>query len=254
VLAEYDRWKCTGHGTIVTTQQGEDLYLYHTYSKQDDVYTGRQAMLGKLYWNDQTGWPSSIQPVGGVKDTGFVDDFSANKLKANWQWDFHHTVPDIKTEKGLLYLSGKINAGNNTGTALTVRPCAGNYEISTAVMNKNASLKGLTIYGDANQAAGIGVKNDTVQVWYVKDTVRKVLKEMHVSKAAPLYLIITVSDGYKLRFYWSNTSSNRNEITAGKDYFNADFLPPWDRSPRPGLLQKGNEPAAFDFFEIRYEQ
>ena len=252
VLSEYDGWKCTGHGTIVNTTQGVDFYLYHAYSKNNDVYTGRQGMLAKLEWNKQTGWPA-IKPVNGEKATGLHDDFSGNKLNAYWQWDFRHAQPDIKTENGSLYLAGRTTSDNIAGTALTVRPYAANYEMSTALMNNNASLKGLTIYGDASQAAGIGVKNDTVQVWFVKDNARKVLKELQVNASAPLYLKIKVEDGYKLRFYWSNTANNWNEITAGAGYFSADFLPQWDRSPRPGLLQQGIEPAMFDFFEIRYE-
>ena len=140
VLAEYDNWKCTGHGTIVNTQQGVDFYLYHAYSKKNDVYTGRQAMLGKLSWNKQTDWPS-IQPVSGEKTEGLHDDFSTDKLNDQWQWDFRHAQPNLKTEKGLLYLSGTPIADNKTGTALTIRPYVSNYEISTAVMNNNASLK-----------------------------------------------------------------------------------------------------------------
>ena len=62
-----------------------------------------------------------------------------------------------------------------------------------------------------------------------------------------------VEDGCELKFYWSDTPGKWNEITTGDNYFNADFLPPWDRSPRPGLLQNGTEPAVFDFFEIRYK-
>lgn len=252
VLAEYNDWKCTGHGTIVNTQQGEDFYLYHAYSKENDVYTGRQVMLGKLAWDKQTAWPF-IQPVSGEKVEGFRDDFSTAKLNDQWQWDFRHAQPDIKTEKGLLYLSGKATTGNKTGTALTIRPYISNYEISTAVTNNNASLKGLTIYGDASQAVGIGVKADTIQVWYVKDNVRYILKEMQASATSPLYLKIMVEDGYKLKFYRSNTPDKWNEITTGDNYFSAGFLPPWDRSPRPGLLQSGTEPAVFDFFEISYK-
>ena len=104
VLSEYDGWKCTGHGTIVNTPQGEDFYLYHAYSKNNDVYTGRQGMLAKLEWNKGTGWPA-ITPVSGEKSAGLRDDFSGNKLNDYWQWDFRHTQPVIKIEKGSLYLS-----------------------------------------------------------------------------------------------------------------------------------------------------
>ena len=251
VLAGYDDWKCTGHGTIVKTPKGEDFYLYHAYNKMNDVYTGRQGMLGKLKWNEKTGWPS-LQPVSGEKAAGLHDDFSGNTLNDYWQWDFRHSTPAIKIEKGLLYLNGNTTTDNKAGTALTVRPCSSNFEISTAIMNSNASLKGLTVYGDASQAAGIGIKNNTIQVWFVKDNVRTVLKEIETTNTTPLYFKMKVEDGYKFKFYWSNTTDNFNEIATGDHYFKADFLPLWDRSPRPGLLQQGAEPGAFDFFEVKY--
>lgn len=250
VLTGYDTWKCTGHGTIVTTAKGEDFYLYHAYDKTNDVYTGRQGMLARLGWNEYTGWPL-LKPVSGEKPAGFEDEFSANQLGDSWQWDFRHTQPGIKMENGLLYLSGKTTANNKTGTALTTRPYSANYEITTAVKNYNASLKGLVVYGDASQAVGIGVQNDSVQVWYVKDSVKKVLNEIAV-KAATVYLKIAARQGDQLQFYWGTADDEWKELTTGESYLNAGFLSQWDRSPRPGLLQQGTAPAAFDFFKINY--
>lgn len=251
VLTEYGEWKCTGHGTIVNTTKGEDYYLYHAYSKINDIYTGRQGMLAKVEWDKKNGWPL-IKPVSGEKPIDFKDDFSSNKLNNYWQWDFRHAQPQVKIEKGILYLSGSATADNTTGIALTVRPYKPDYEITTAVVNNNASLKGLGVYGDANQSAGISVKNAIVQVWYVKDDVKKVLNAINANAAQPLYLKLAVKNGCKLKFYWSDVAGRWNEIITGEEYVNADFLPSWDRAPRPGLLQQGNEPAAFDFFQIRY--
>ncbi|CAN5697157.1 family 43 glycosylhydrolase [soil metagenome] len=246
VLAGYGDWKCTGHGTIVQKPNGEDFFLYHAYSKEHDVFTGRQAMLGKVSWNAATGWPS-IQTVSGEKPTNFKDDFSTTKLNNNWQWDYRHTEPTIKIEKGMLYLSGKVTSDNKTGTALTVRPYESDYEISTAVINKNASLKGLTVYGDANQAAAITIKNDTIQVWYVKGDERNIIKETTLKNAAKAYLKIKVENGDQLHFYYHDTNDEWIELSGGNG-----FEVPWDRSLRPGLIQSGKAPAAFDFFEIKY--
>jgi beta-xylosidase len=251
VLAGYDNWKCTGHGTIVSTPKGEDFYLYHAYNKQNDVFTGRQGMLAKVSWNNKTGWPK-LQPISGAKPGNFRDDFSNDTLKNTWQWDFRHSTPRVKIENGALHLSGQTTANNIFGTALTVRPFESNYEISTAVLNQNASLKGLTFYGDADQSAGIGIKNDTLQVWYVKDDVRNILKEFSIKNTTPIYLQIKVEEGDKLRFFWSDVAVKWNEVSTGEDYLMADFAAPWDRTPRPGLLQQGTESAVFDFFEIKY--
>jgi len=96
------------------------------------------------------------------------------------------------------------------------------------------------------------MKKDTLQVWYVKDDVRNILKELPIKNTTPIYLQIKVKDGDKLRFFWSDVAGKWNEVSTGEDYFIADFAAPWDRSPRPGLLQQGPESGVFDFFEIKY--
>jgi beta-xylosidase len=256
VLSQTEDWKCTGHGTIVTSKEGKDFYLYHAYNKTDGVYTGRQGMLAAVTWDAQTGWPY-IQPLGekvAIKKN-FRDDFSKNSLSDVWQWDFRHTQPDYKANEGKLYLSGKTTSDNLTGTALTVRPLTGNYEVTTEVVNYNPSLKGLVLYGDAGQSIGVGIKNNIIQVWEVKNQKRTVLAEEEISMNKPLQLKMKVEKGYQCRFYSSKGGNDWKEIKAGSDYYNADFLPPWDRSPRPGLMQQGAaaEPAIFSFFAIAYQ-
>jgi hypothetical protein len=152
-----------------------------------------------------------------------------------------------------LTLSGQAGETNLTGTALTVRPLAGDYEITTEVVNQNASLKGLVLYGDAGQALGVGVKNNTIQVWEVKDKKRTVLREETIGTGKPLRLKMKVDNGYQCRFFWTEGESWR-ELKLKADYHNGDFLPPWDRTPRPGLLHLGTEtePAVFSFFSITY--
>ncbi len=256
ILAETEEWKCAGHGTMVSTKSGKDFYLYHAYNKYDHVYTGRQGMLGQVLWDKQSGWPS-VKPVGDEAEPirNFRDDFSNDEIFGSWQWDFRNTKPGWKLQKGQLYLSGKVNATNETGTALTVRPFSGDYEMMTAVINQNASLKGLVLYGDANQSAGIGIKDDTILVWEVKKQKRSLLSEIIIKSKTPVYLKMKVEAGFKCRFFWSDAGKNWEEMKTTDNYYNGDFLPPWDRSPRPGLLHMGSDkdPAGFDFFEIRYK-
>ena len=254
LLAETDAWKCTGHGTLVTNPAGKDYYLYHAYSKTADVYTGRQGMLGEVIWNTSTGWPA-IRPLGeqAANQPNFRDDFSKTPLAGIWQWDFRHTQPTWKIEKGALYLSGQTTADNPTGTALTVRPLTGTYELTTEVANHNPSLKGLVLYGDAGQSVGVGVKDSTVQVWDVKKSQESVITKVPISGNNPVQLKMKVANGDQLRFYWNEGGNDWHELPANSPYYHGDFLPPWDRSPRPGLLQKGTDPAAFSYFAIAYQ-
>ncbi|SDC37280.1 family 43 glycosylhydrolase [Niabella drilacis] len=250
VMAAFDGWKCTGHGTVVTGKNGADYYLFHAYNNRTDVHTGRQGMLARLNWDTKTGWPS-FDPVAGEPVRDFSDDFSKGSLGPEWQWDFRHTQPLVRPGKGRLYLSGTAGLENRTGTALTVRPYYGNYEMTTAVLNRNSALKGLTVYADADQAVGIGIKNDSIEVWCVKDNIRRVLGRVKVNGLPTCYLKMTVTDGQRLGFYWSGNQRSWNEVRVA-DAGISQFLPPWDRSSRPGLLQQGTGPAAFGFFRIRY--
>ncbi|MDQ6763803.1 MAG: family 43 glycosylhydrolase [Bacteroidota bacterium] len=254
VLSETEDWKCTGHGTIVTSKEGRDYYMYHAYNKTADVFTGRQGMLGEVVWNSSTGWPG-IKPLGEKANIkkNFRDDFSKPGLSISWQWDFRHAQPVTKIEKGNLYLSGQTTTDNLTGTVLTVRPITGNYEMTTEVINQNASLKGLVLYGDAGQSVGIGVTENMVQVWEVRKEKRSVLKEEKLSGNGPVQLKMKVKSGYQIQFYWSKDGKHWKEIATNAGYYKGDFLPPWDRSPRLGLVQNGTAPGAFSFFEIAYQ-
>jgi beta-xylosidase len=55
VLSQTRDWKCTGHGTLVTSKEGRDFYLYHAYSKDDNIYTDRQGLLGEVFWDKESG-------------------------------------------------------------------------------------------------------------------------------------------------------------------------------------------------------
>ncbi|UOQ68803.1 family 43 glycosylhydrolase [Hymenobacter volaticus] len=258
ILAETDNWKCTGHGTVVRSEEGKDFLLYHAYSKTGDVYTGRQGMLGEVVWDNPTGWPT-IQPMGkkvaSSTSKNLRDEFSTALLSYAWQWDFRHSQPTWTITKGTLSLAGQAAVDNPSGTALTVRPLTDTYAIATEVVERNAALKGLVLYGDADQAVGIGVRNSAVEVWAVKNKKRTVLHETAVGAGQPVQVKMVVVKGYQCRFFWRESGKTWRELPTGSAYYNADFLPPWDRCPRPGLLHQGaaTDPARFSFFEILYQ-
>lgn len=269
ILTQNDTWKCPGHGTFVQTVPGTYQYLYHAFSQKDNVFTGRQGMLDELKWKEYTGWPYfthgnspsvnnplPLMSTPQVKSNGIQDDFSTRNLPLYWQWDFRHTTPVTSLKKRTLSLSGNTTADNTTGTALTVRPTSGNYEMKTKVINKNTALKGLTLYGDANQAVGIGIAGDTLMLWEVKDNKRKILTQVNVLQAT-VELRMVVTKGYECQFFYSTSPGTWEELRAGNQpYYDGRHLPPWDRSPRPGLLQRGkvSDPAVFAYFGISFTE
>ncbi|MFW5754664.1 MAG: glycoside hydrolase family 43 protein, partial [Marinilabiliaceae bacterium] len=60
ILEGGEEWVCPGHGTLVSTSDGRDFYLYHSYHATDFEYVGRQGMLDEVVWDEETGWPFGV--------------------------------------------------------------------------------------------------------------------------------------------------------------------------------------------------
>lgn len=201
ILDKDETWRCPGHGSLVETADNRTFYLYRAYHAYDHIYTGRQAMLDELVWDNTSGWPYFKQGQSPTLQSGvpfvntkqavsneITDNFDGVRLSSSWQWNFRSYTPVTTLKNGNLYLSGKIKPGNQSGAALTLRPVQGNYEIMTEVMNQNAALKGLVLYGDSSQAVGIGIQADQVEVWEVKNNQRKRVYQEAVKQHIPLHL------------------------------------------------------------------
>jgi beta-xylosidase len=258
ILSDNENWKCPGHGTIVQPTPGEYLYLYHAYNKKDNVFTGRQAILNELAWNGSTGWPyfKNNRPSSlSLSGQNIRDDFNTPGLPMHWQWDFRHSEPKASIRDGNLLLSGVRDTANHAGTAITVRPVSGNYELRTGLVKPNGSVGGLVIYGDANQAVGIGASANKIEVWEVKKNQRRILAESEYG-TSKLQLRMTVREGYQCRFFFSTDGNSWKELKIPDlQFYDGRSLPPWDRSPRVGIIHYGKEdiPAVFSFFEIAYQ-
>lgn len=256
VLTDGGDWKCPGHGTFVQDARGNNFYIYHAYNKASNVFTGREALVDALTW-DANQWPV-FQHTPALENhqqnTGLHDDFKKSTGPIFWQWDFRNMQPEFRQAAGKLYLSGKYSDKNISGVAITLRPYTAAYEISTAVLNTNKAAKGLIIYGDASSAAGIAVHDNKVEFWISEDGKRRVINETKIPQAnLPVYLKMTLAPDFTCKVYWKQTAAWQ-ELTPDKKPYAIGFLPPWDRSPRPGLNYLGSpeENAVFSFFDIRY--
>ncbi|HEX2536112.1 MAG TPA: family 43 glycosylhydrolase [Chitinophagaceae bacterium] len=258
LLKDDEHWKCPGHGTPVQTNSGKDYFLFHAYSQKDDVFTGRQGLLREIRWPEEGGWPAFLkaaEPLASLP-APFRDDFTSATLPVAWQWDFRHAQPEVQLRNGTLHLSGERQGTNETGVALTVRPARGNYNLVTGVVAPNESLQGLVLYGDAGQSAGIGVQGGAVQVWAVQKDKRTLLATAPLTSKKGVELKMEVREGYRCRFFYKTAGAAWKELKTGAEgYFDARFLPPWDRSPRPGLHHLGRPgiPASFSYFSLTYQ-
>ncbi|RZK81326.1 MAG: beta-xylosidase [Pedobacter sp.] len=257
ILAETKDWKCPGHGTFVNTPAGKTFYLYHSYSKQSNVFTGREGMLAELSWNAETGWPA-LKPEttaeAAIKKSAnsVVDNFDGKMVSNAWQWDFRNSTPVVKQINGSLNLSGVIKEGNNSGIALTRRPVSTNFTAITTVTNQNSALKGLVFYGDANAALGLGVTANKIEYWVVKNNKREVIGSETLSAInKPVGLKIVAQSDLTCKVFYSEENGKWKELKGEGDY-SYKFLPQWDRSPRVGLNFNGdaNQNAVFSSFTL----
>lgn len=259
ILAETADWKCPGHGTFVNTPAGKTYYLYHSYNKKSDVFTGRQGMLAELDWNQETGWPvlkpGTLASTTITSGPDYNDSFDGKIVSKAWQWDFRNSDPVIKQTNGNLYLSGSIKKGNSSGIVLTLRPISTSFEMATTVTNHNDAQKGLAYYGDANTAMGLGVTGNKVEFWVVKDNKRETIANAPLSSnTKPVNLKLVAQPDLTCKVYWSQDAGKWTELK-GEDDYSYKFLPQWDRSPRVGLNFNGEatQNAVFSSFSLTYK-
>ncbi|GAB3926037.1 glycoside hydrolase family 43 protein [Mucilaginibacter myungsuensis] len=252
ILFENDKWKCMGHGTFVKGPDDRDMYLHHAYNKQSTNITGRQGLVSELTWPEKGGWPVfKTQQIFGGAIPNTMDNFKAKAVGRNWQWDMRNSTPSVKQAKGVLTLSGTVTEKNNTGIVLTDRPASGSFVMTATVLNHNAALKGLSFYGDANMAIGIGTENDQVVLWQVTDNKYTSLAQSAVNAKQPVQLKMELAADRTCTFFYKQGKEDWKALTS-QTQLRANRLPQWDRSPRPGLHFKGSSDlnAQFTSFSI----
>ena len=252
ILSEDAKWKCMGHGTFVKGQKNKDLYLHHAYNKQSAVFTGRQGLFSELVWPQKQGWPSfKTERISGDTVPDIREAFKSQYIAKFWQWDFRHSSPNLKQQNGIFYLSGSVIGDNKTGIVLTARPVSGSFVMTTTVRNHNAAIKGLTFYGDANIAIGIGAQNNDIILWQVKDDKFSTLARSAVDDKLPVEIKLELLNDRTCKFYYRQGDTGWKSLIYNKS-IDLDLLPQWDRSPRAGLHFKGDDTqnAQFSDFTI----
>ncbi|MGH2623763.1 MAG: glycoside hydrolase family 43 protein, partial [Sphingobacterium sp.] len=132
LLGENQSWKCMGHGTFINGERDERYYLYHGYSKQGSVYTGREGLLAKLIWSDMGDPVFEFIENTNEANRNISLDFSQSKDQM-WQWDFKNSKPNWKFTPTGARISGEIVPSNQTGIVLTWRPNAVQYSMTSTI-------------------------------------------------------------------------------------------------------------------------
>ncbi|GAB3257764.1 family 43 glycosylhydrolase [Larkinella harenae] len=250
VLVSDEVWKCPGHGTVVTTPDNRYFYLHHAYNGVDFTQTGRQGVLSELVWNDKTAWPvfrygihtpaqaESPSPIVQKNSRNRSVDFAKSPTALPWVWDVSQSKPTFTVSDGVLKLhtTGTQPAGNFLGLVLQ----KGTYSFSATVDPQADVLQSITLYGDAQNALGLGVRNGSLELWQVKDGNRSVLKSQAIPTAAkPVTIQLKSRFGQFYQFFWSSDGGKPEPITTTP--VDGAYLPRWDRAPRIGLTVSGSQ-------------
>ncbi|MGV3557069.1 glycoside hydrolase family 43 protein [Larkinella arboricola] len=264
VLVGDDTWKCPGHGTVVSTPDNRYFYLHHAYNGVDFTQTGRQGVLSELVWNNQTGWPvfryGTATPAQAESPAKTVQknkrdvtvDFANQTTDVPWVWDVSQPKPAFAVESGALQLqnTGSQPAGSFLGLVIK----NGTYLLSATVDPKPDVLQSVSLYGDAKNALGLGVREGMLELWQVKDGVRQVLKSQPLpATSAPVTLQLKSRFGQFYDFYWASGEDKPKPFTSSP--VDGAFLPRWDRAPRVGLSVSGEQQGrgSVRSVDLRYE-
>jgi xylan 1,4-beta-xylosidase len=264
IMKQNEEWKCAGHGSVVTDPQGEHYFLYHAYSTEGGVYTGREGLLDKIHWGDD-GWPyfdegapSSRAPAPHGQHTpdhlAVEENFSAAQLSQGWQWPVDRTAAfytlATSGQEGQIVLQA---LPDRLGNLLAQRTTAPAYTVTTAVDKRGlqqGALAGLAAIGDQENALGISVGAESIQVWRVEQGKQETLAQVSSPAQELIQLRLVAEQGDRMALSWSADGTNWQVLT--KESLDASYLPPWDRAVRVGLTARGPAGATVAFNWFRY--
>ena len=252
------QWRCPGHGTIVSTPDGRDFYLYHAYHAATKVFTGRQGMMDEIVWDETTGWPRfrygkipSVQASAPYSESvqhslaGFSAKLDDNTFETEWIWDVSQNKPLYQIEDRKLIL-----VGNNTptGSFLGLRPRMDSYTMQVT-LEKGASPAGVCIYGTKDRMIGLSQVGNQVELWQVTDNIRSTLATEKLPENEHIVLFLETRFGQYCRFGFLKQGKQQQ---VGPLQHISNF-PQWDRPPMIGIHVDGAGTGIFREITLCYE-
>ena len=230
IMAANQDWQCPGHGSIVTTPDGRDFLLYHSYRKRRDTFNvGREALLDEVVWGAD-GWPqinggrgpSSVAPAplgrgGPAVETEFFDGFERAALAPVWQWPMNNP-PSVRVEAdgGRLVLApGAAGADEFAAAVVARRTTSGDYTATALVDVRGTAAgarAGISAYSWRERALGVSAGGGKVVVWRREGRELKRVAEADAPAADLLHLRMTAEGGERYRFAFSADGREWREL------------------------------------------
>ena len=268
IIGPNDNWRCPGHGTAVRSEGregrlGQEYFLYHAYPAGGTIYVGREALLDEITWSapeadGKPGWPA----VNGGRGPGesappalidFADTFDGPELGPSWQWPVN-TRPDVVLDRrGLklgIPLESPLAAGPVESAMIAVPRPAGLHYVASVVLGVRPETNpllwaGLSIVGDPFNTVGLGLRRDTLCLWFRRGDTQGVIWQRDLRSASSIHLRSqAVGREHHLQFSYAVDEGEWQD--AGEPY-DASDLPAWDRGLRIGLMLEGPVGCSAEF-------
>ena len=257
VLTKNDTWACPGHGTAIE-RDGRWFLLHHAYQAGGFEYVGRQGVLSEFEWT-AAGWPRFLNehsvpvatPPPGPPSV-LADEFAASTLASAWEWPVENQ-PHFTLADGQLHLSAQPDQG---GAALGCPTLGAAYTATTTLLHPAelpaGTTAGLAALGDPNNTLSLAAGNGKLQLWERRDGKNRALAEAALPATAALHLRLTTVDGRHFSFAWSLDGRSWTTMQPPGETADGQYLPPWDRGVRVGLVATGPAAATatFERFEL----
>lgn len=258
ILTNNDTWTCPGHGTAIE-RNGHWYMLHHAYQTGSKQYVGRQGVLSEFVWT-AAGWPEFLAdhgtPTAAAPMPGVVaDEFASPTLAPSWVWPVEDK-PQFALQGGRLQLSARPDKG---GAALGRATLAANYSATTTLLNPAGlpagATAGLAALGDPSNALSLLAGDGKLQVQERRDGKTRTLAETALPATAALHLRVHNQGGSHYRFAYSPDGRTWTELLPAGQTADGQFLPPWDRGVRVGVVAQGpaSATATFERFEVTNE-
>lgn len=261
VLFGDDTWKCPGHGTVVVTPDKRYFYLHHAYNAADFNFLGRQGVLSELVWDAASQWPSfrygkatpaqAEAPVAAtsVFNSDLYANYDRDTSRLPWVFDTRFKKPAYAIERNALRISNDNPA--LTGNFLGLVAKKGSYTFSAEVTASSDLAQHIIIYGDADNAIGLGVKGHTIELWSLREGKKEILKTQQIpDRYQDVELQLKTRFGQFFEFSW-NVARQKIDSLATPIHLEAPWLPRWDRAPRIGVNVSGNVSGTGQIRSIR---
>ncbi|HYO63545.1 MAG TPA: family 43 glycosylhydrolase [Pyrinomonadaceae bacterium] len=270
ILDDNAGWQCPGHGSIVSTADGRDFLLYHSYRRRPGTFNvGRETLLDEVKWGAD-GWPtvndgrgpSSVAPaphgVAEADDEAEVfDDFTTVLPGPAWQSPmFVRLSYYIDAANGGHLVLAPISNPKNDDLAAAVlarQPVSGDYTAEVRVVTNGAVARslnppthaGLAAYSWRDAAVGLSVSGGRLVVWRREGNRRDIVGAHPLPPRPPpfVHLRMTATGGETFRFAFSTDGREWTELGGAVDGRHVEGA--------RLALTAGGGPVRFDWVRIK---